>query len=162
MKILAIGAHPDDIEFGCGGTLVNYARAGHKVYLLVITAGECGGDPSERRREQERAAEILTAQEIIWGGYGDTELTPQMNHLIHDIEQVIKRVAPQVTLVNYYEDTHQDHRALAKATISATRYAKTSSFTKGPRPNDFRPAFLWILPPRWMRRSPCSLPIARR
>ena len=44
MNILAIGAHPDDIEFGCGGTLLKYANAGHNVYLLVLSYGSFGGD----------------------------------------------------------------------------------------------------------------------
>ena len=45
MKILAIGAHPDDIEFGCGGTLLRYARKGHDVYLFILTKGDVGAHP---------------------------------------------------------------------------------------------------------------------
>jgi len=43
MNILAIGAHPDDIEFGCGGTLSKYSEKGHKVYMLVLSKGDKGG-----------------------------------------------------------------------------------------------------------------------
>ena len=46
MRILAIGAHPDDIEFGCGGTLIKYARQGHEVFLLVMTEGGGSGEGS--------------------------------------------------------------------------------------------------------------------
>lgn len=141
MRILAIGAHPDDIEFGCGGTLFNYSQGGHEIYLLVMTAGECGGDKSIRRKEQERAAEILSAREVIWGGYRDTELTPHMNAMIHHIERVMKKVTPDLTLVNYYEDTHQDHRSLAKATASATRYARNVLFYEVPTTQRFSPTF---------------------
>ena len=42
MNILAIGAHPDDIEYGCGGALAKYSRLGHQVYLLIMTKGEIG------------------------------------------------------------------------------------------------------------------------
>jgi len=43
MKILAIGAHPDDLEFGCGGTLLKYRQYGHKIFVLVMTSGQKGG-----------------------------------------------------------------------------------------------------------------------
>jgi len=63
VNILAIGAHPDDIEFGCGGTLIKYTRQGHKVYLLVATHGDQGGDGNVRAKELRRSAQIM-------GGYG--------------------------------------------------------------------------------------------
>ena len=69
MKILAIGAHPDDIEFGCGGTLIKYGLKGHDIYLLVMTEGGMGGNQVERRKEQEEAAQLLGARELFWGGY---------------------------------------------------------------------------------------------
>ena len=53
MNILAIGAHPDDIEFGCGGTLLKYAKSGGKISLLILTDGSYGGDPALRKKEQE-------------------------------------------------------------------------------------------------------------
>ncbi|HPM43708.1 MAG TPA: PIG-L family deacetylase, partial [Candidatus Omnitrophota bacterium] len=53
MNILAIGAHPDDIEYGCGGTLLQYANHNHKISLYVVTDGGFGGDPATRRKEQE-------------------------------------------------------------------------------------------------------------
>ena len=52
MNILAIGSHPDDIEFGCGGTLLKYSENGHKVYMLVLSKGDKGGDPEVRQKEQ--------------------------------------------------------------------------------------------------------------
>ncbi len=72
MRILAIGAHPDDIEFGCGGTLIKYARQGHDIFLLVMTEGGGCGDPAIRRQEQERAAQILQVSKLFWGEYPDT------------------------------------------------------------------------------------------
>ncbi len=76
MRILAIGAHPDDIEFGCGGTLIKYARQGHEPFLLVMTDGSGGGDGALRQKEQEASARILRASRLIWGGYPDTALPP--------------------------------------------------------------------------------------
>lgn len=139
MNILAIGAHPDDIEFGCGGTLLKYIRDGHKVYLLVMTEGHRGGQAKQRRTEQKRAAEILKPEEVIWGSYRDTELSPKMNEMVQDIEVILERVQPHLTFVNYDQDTHQDHRALAKAAVSATRYIKNVLFYEGPTSQNFSP-----------------------
>ncbi len=139
MNILAIGAHPDDIEFGCGGTLLKYIRKGHNVYLLVMTEGHKGGQAKLRRMEQKSAAAILKPQEVIWGTYRDTELSPKMNEMVQDIEAILERVQPHFTFVNYDEDTHQDHRALAKAAISATRYVKNVLLYEGPTSQNFSP-----------------------
>ena len=139
MNILAIGAHPDDIEFGCGGTLLKYIRNGHDVYLLVMTEGHRGGPARSRQGEQQRAARILKPKELIWGTYRDTELSPKMNEMVQDIESVLDRIQPQFTFVHYEEDTHQDHRALAKAAVSATRYVKNVLFYEGPTSQNFTP-----------------------
>jgi len=139
MNILAIGAHPDDIEFGCGGTLLKYIRNGHNVYLLVMTEGHKGGQAKQRMAEQHRSAEILKPEEVIWGSYRDTELSPKMNEMVHDIEAILDRVQPHFTFVHYDEDTHQDHRALAKAAVSATRYVKNVLFYEGPTSQNFSP-----------------------
>ena len=67
MRILAIGAHPDDIEAGCGGTLLKYAQNGHRIFLMVMTDGDKGGSSDVRKREQERSAKQLRAEKIFWG-----------------------------------------------------------------------------------------------
>jgi len=72
MNILAIGAHPDDIEFGCGGTLSKYSEKGHKVYMLVLSKGDKGGDSDVRQKEQENSARILRAETLYFGDYKDT------------------------------------------------------------------------------------------
>ena len=139
MNVLAIGAHPDDIEFGCGGTLLKYIRNGHDVFLLVMTEGHKGGQAKLRRSEQQRSSRILKPKELIWGSYRDTELSPKMNEMVQDIEIILDRVNPQFTFVNFEEDTHQDHRALAKATVSATRYVKNVLFYEGHTSQNFTP-----------------------
>lgn len=138
MRVLAIGAHPDDIEFGCAGTLMKYADYGHDVYLFMATDGGMGGVVETRREEAEKAAELIGAREILWGGYRDTEL-PLNNHLIERIEQAIRSVRPSFIFVHHQEDTHQDHRILAQATISATRYIRNVLFYEGPTSVDFSP-----------------------
>jgi len=139
MNILAIGSHPDDIEFGCGGMLIKYARKGHRVYLLVMTEGGQGGDPGVRRAEQERAAAILGARKVLWGDYRDTEI-PAGRPLIHRLEDVVRSVAPDFIFIHYQDDTHQDHRHLASATFSATRYTRNVLCYEGPTTLNFIPS----------------------
>ena len=139
MNILAIGAHPDDIEIGCAGTLIKYKQRGHKVYTLIMTEGQMGAAAEIRRQEQEKSNQIMGIKKTFWGGYVDTKL-PLDSGVIGVIESVIKQVDPVFIFVNYFEDTHQDHRSLAKATISATRYIKNVLFYEVPTTNNFSPS----------------------
>ena len=138
MNILAIGAHPDDIEYGCAGTLIKYAERGHHIYLMVLTSGQEGGKGEIRQQEQKTAAEIMSVQEIFWGGYHDTQI-PLGKELIDKIEEVIATVQPDLILVNHGDDTHQDHRILTQATMSATRYIRNVLFFEVPTTQNFNP-----------------------
>jgi len=138
IDILAIGAHPDDIEFGCGATLAKYARKGCGIYLMVMTRGEKGGDPKERESEQKDAQRLMWAKDIFWGGFDDTVL-PSQNELIQSVEEVIKKVSPRMMFVNYFEDTHQDHRELSKAVNSAARHISNLLYYEGPTTQNFTP-----------------------
>ncbi len=138
MNILAILAHPHDVEFGCGGTLVKYAGKGAYIDLLVMTDGSRGGAARIRRAEQLRAARALGARRVHWGGYRDT-LLPSVRRLIDRIERTLRVVRPDFIFVNYPEDTHQDHRQVARAAVSATRYARNVLFYEGPTTVDFTP-----------------------
>ena len=138
MNILAIGAHPDDIEYGCAGTLIKYAERGHHIYLMVLTSGQEGGSSEIRKQEQENAAELMSVQKIFWGGYHDTQL-PLNKELIEKIEEVLGEVNPDLILVNYGDDTHQDHRILTQATMSATRYVRNVLFFEVPTTQNFNP-----------------------
>lgn len=138
MNILAIGAHPDDIEIGCAGTLIKYRQQGHQVYSLVMTEGQRGGDAAARKMEQERANTAMGIIKTFWGGYLDTEL-PITAEVVATIEAVIRTVHPEKIFVNYFKDTHQDHRNLSQATITATRYIKNVLFYEVPTTHDFSP-----------------------
>ena len=138
MRILAIGAHPDDVEFGCGGTLIKYARQGHDVSLLVMTDGGGGGDGRIRRQEQQAAGEILRISKLYWGEYPDTAI-PLDRESIQRVERVILDVRPDFIFVHSQDDTHQDHRHLSVATITATRYTRNVLFYEGPTTQNFSP-----------------------
>lgn len=138
MNILAIGAHPDDIEFGCGGTLIKYAQKGYNVYLMILTLGQMGGEGKIREKEQLSSCKILKSKEVFFGKYTDTKL-PLDQSVIDSIEKVLKIVNPKFIFVNYFDDTHQDHRHLSQATLSATRYIRNVLFYEVPTTQNFIP-----------------------
>ena len=139
MNILAIGPHPDDIEIGCSGTLIKYAQRGHDVFLLVMTGGEKGGDAGARYEEQIKAAEIIGAKDIFWGGFIDTELPGGGNEIIQLAELYIKKIQPNFIFVNFFEDTHQDHRTVNRSVLSAARYVRNVMFYEVPTTSSFTP-----------------------
>ncbi|WP_138731694.1 PIG-L deacetylase family protein [Modestobacter excelsi] len=122
-RVLAVGAHPDDIELGCGGTLLAHSAAGDAVTMLVMTGGENGpGDDAAvvgRRAEQERAARTLGAG-LLWGGLRDCTLTPDAA-TVAVVERALAETDADVVYVHAPDDSHQDHRATAAATLSAAR-----------------------------------------
>jgi len=138
MNILAIGIHPDDIEFGCGATLIKLAKQRHKVYLFIATEGEVGAKAEVRKNEQEQAAKYVGIKKVFWGGFEDTQV-PVSKELIDKIEAVIKEVKPHTVFFNYPKDIHQDHRAVADCALSATRYVKRVLFYEVPTTQNFEP-----------------------
>lgn len=138
MNILAVGAHPDDIEFGCGGTLIKYTQAGHNVFLFVLSDGSFGGDSAVRIREQKEAVKFMGARDIFLGIFRDTEIVDN-RELILKIEEIIYQVKPDIVFLNYPQDVHQDHRATAQAGVSATRYIKEVLFFEVPTTQHFEP-----------------------
>lgn len=136
MKILVIGSHPDDFEFGCGGTLIKFSQKA-KIFVLVMSKGDVGGDPKVRSEEQKKVCDFLKA-ELIWGGFKDTKI--ELNKkLIDAIEYVIKNIHPDLIFTHYLHDTHQDHRNVSEATITATRYIRNVLFYEAPSSIDFSP-----------------------
>jgi LmbE family N-acetylglucosaminyl deacetylase len=138
LKILALGAHPDDIEYGCGGTFIKFARRGEEIYFMVLTKGEFGGDAEVRQKEQEEAMKFMGVKKIFWGGYKDTEL-PNERIIISDIDRVISEINPNEVYVNYIDDIHQDHRTLAECTLAATRYVRRVFFYEDYTSVNFEP-----------------------
>jgi LmbE family N-acetylglucosaminyl deacetylase len=138
LNVLAIGAHPDDIEYGCGGMLAKYARRGHAVHMFVASDGSRGGRASVRRREQAESKQILGVRKVFWGHYRDTEV-PLSRKLIVRLEEVIHEVKPRMIFVNSPDDTHQDHRHLAQCTLSATRYVPNFLLYEVPSTVNFTP-----------------------
>jgi LmbE family N-acetylglucosaminyl deacetylase len=121
--VLAVGAHPDDIELGCSGTLARHKAVGDKVYLLVLTKGEASGDINVREDECRKAAKLLNADRLFFGGLRDTKVHDG-RETINVIEKVVVEVKPDIIYAPSCKDTHQDHRNAGYATLSAGRRCK--------------------------------------
>jgi N-acetylglucosamine malate deacetylase 1 len=126
MNILAVGAHPDDIEFGCAHVLIQEARKGHRVKLLVLSRGEAASSGSAEGREAEsRAAAKLMGAEIAFldfGGDCHIERTPE-NAFKLAVE--IRGFQPDIVLAPHTEeDQHPDHAAVGHLMRDACRFAR--------------------------------------
>ena len=138
MKILAVGAHPDDLEYGCAGTLIRHVRRGDRVFLAIATDGSQGGEPEVRRAEQLAAAKIIGAEDVFFLDYVDTRFECNRESIMK-IEEVVKRVDPDTVYTHYGEDTHQDHREIARAVVPAARSVPDLLFFEGLSSRDFNP-----------------------
>jgi len=138
ISVLAIGAHPDDIEYGCAATLSRFAERGDDVYAHVLTDGRCGGDIITRKKEQMKSASLMGIKEVFWGNYEDTKL-PFQDSIIKDIQTIVDKVKPQFVFIHDPNDTHQDHRYVTSCAISATRYVYNVLLYEGPSTVHFNP-----------------------
>ena len=130
MRVLGVGAHPDDLEVHAGGTLARYARDGHEVFLAVCTDGAAGHlrIPPEhlaqiRKREFTQAAEAIGAQ-AHWMGEPDGFLFENEQTRVKMME-IIRWANPDVIITHYPEDYHPDHRAASRIVFGASFMATT-------------------------------------
>ncbi|KQP65292.1 PIG-L deacetylase family protein [Nocardioides sp. Leaf285] len=137
-RVLAIGAHPDDVEIGCGATLLRHAAQGHPVSVLTLSRGAVGGPREERRREAVAAATAMSA-ELLMADLPDTRLE-EAHEMIGLIEAVIASVSPTTVYVHSAADNHQDHRAVhAAAVIAARRVPQLFCYQSPSSRNGFAP-----------------------
>lgn len=139
MKVLAIGAHPDDLEYGCAGTLIKHVQRGDEVYMMIITDGAAGGESTLRAQEQREAAKIIGARDVFFGGYPDTEFECHRESIMK-IEKVVRQVQPDTVYTHFGEDTHQDHRQIARAVVPAARSVPNLLFFEGLSSQQFLPS----------------------
>lgn len=136
--VLAIGAHPDDVEIGVGGTLAGHAHAGDEITILTLSRGALGGDADNRQQESLAAAELLGAR-LFLKDLADTEISSG-GPTVRLIEEVVREVKPTIVYTHSVHDRHQDHRAVAESTLVATREVGTVTCYQSPSSTiDFRP-----------------------
>jgi bacillithiol biosynthesis deacetylase BshB1 len=126
VDVLAIAAHPDDVELTCGGTLTKLKRRGYRIGIVDLTRGEMGtrGTPEIRAREAKRAAEILGAEFREALDLGDGGLRRGREEELAVID-VIRREKPRIVFTPYPEDRHPDHRRAGQLVTDACYYAGT-------------------------------------
>lgn len=125
LRVLAVGAHPDDVEIYCGGTLARFALAGHHVMMAYATNGDKGHlriPPAElaviREREARAAAAVIGA-EVFWMGFPDGELfyDRQTREAFIDL---LRQARPDLILTHWLEAYHPDHVATGQLAFSAS------------------------------------------
>ena len=139
MNILAIGAHPDDIELGCGGLLIKAARQGHEVFMYTLTRGAASGDPEQRTNELVQSGKFIGAKALWIDNFEDTKLNASNSELINHIEFFINKADPDVIVTHSLGDVHHDHRAVASSTIEAGRFIPNIMSYEIPLTKDFKP-----------------------
>src|SRR5512143_1691772 len=124
VDVLAIAAHPDDVELTCGGTLVQFKARGKKFGIVDLTGGEMGtrGTSETRRREAERAAEILGAEFRETLDFGDGGLAVSRENELLSMD-VSRREKPRLVLTPYPDDRHPDHARAGRFVTDAAFYA---------------------------------------
>jgi N-acetylglucosamine malate deacetylase 1 len=126
MNILAVGPHPDDIEFGCAPILIKEVRRGNQVNMLVLSRGEAGsaGTPEGRERESRKAAETMGAAVDFLDFEGDCHLKYTPENAFR-IAAEIRKIKPAIVLAPHpQENQHPDHAVAGKLVRDACRFAR--------------------------------------
>jgi len=128
-NVLAVGAHADDVDIGCGGTVALHAKKGDNVIILVMAEssytyydGRVLRTKEEGEIEEKNAAKILGAKLINLGF--ETKKVPYSAESIEAINEIIDKYNIDIIYTHWYHDTHQDHRRTTQAVLSAGRYVK--------------------------------------
>src|SRR3954469_17102075 len=108
--VLALGAHPDDLELGCGATLAKLSARGVAVHAVIFSDGKQGGSPGFDRTAESRAAlQALGAASVTQHDFRDTCLHEALNDLIACTEDHASKLAPDRVYTMFHLDRHQDH-----------------------------------------------------
>ena len=128
-NVLAVGAHADDVEIGCGGTVALHTQRGDKVIILIMAEsaytyydGRVLRTEEEWKTEEARGAEVLGAKLINLGF--KTKEVPYSRESIESINRVIDEYNIDMIYTHWYHDSHQDHRRTTQSVLSAGRYVK--------------------------------------
>ena len=131
-SLLAFGAHPDDIEYGCGGVIARETQAGRKAHFVVCSKGEAGtnGTAEARAAESVEAARILGASIEFIELDGDSHLELRAAHAIK-LAAIIRRERPSTVLAtSCVENQHPDHARLGQLVRDAARMARYGGLTE--------------------------------
>lgn len=110
LDVLAIAAHPDDVELSCGGTLLKMAKLGYKTGILDLTGGEMGtrGTPETRAKEAAKSAKLLRVSYRGTLGVPDSDVQPSRQQKLR-LASAIRELRPKTVILPYWEARHPDH-----------------------------------------------------
>lgn len=138
-RVLAIGAHPDDVEIGVGGLLLSHRHAGDAVAIMTMSHGQRGGDRALRAAESRRAADVIGAR-LYLEDLEDTRI-PVSDPTVGLIEAVIGEFEPTIVYTHTIHDLHQDHRSVNRAALVAARKVPNLYCYESPSATvEFKPA----------------------
>lgn len=143
-RALVIGAHPDDVELGCGGTLAKLAKKKWRITALVLTKGEVlssnGGQ--DRVEEAKKALSLLGVSDIRFSDFRDTKVYEDLKEVIELIQTLVTHLSPQRVYVPSREDNHQDHQAAYQAAMAAANKTvpQVLGYETPSTPASFRPS----------------------
>jgi len=152
--LIAFGAHPDDIEVGCGGLIIKLYKRGYKIGLVILTQGEMGtgGTPEIRNKEVQNAAEIMGADILAHLDLGDCKLQDDFESRLI-VAEIMRKHKPSMVIAPWWKgghgkrQSHPDHLACGQIVMNAVNFA---TFNK--LPIDFpahrvKALFHYMLPP---------------
>ena len=139
LDLLAVGAHPDDVEISCGGTVALAAAQGLAAGILDLTQGDLStnGTPAERAAEAEEAAEILGVRGRWNAALPDGGISDRDPKQVEAVVAVLRRVRPRILLTHFPRDRHPDHVAASHLLERAWYLAGLRRYAPGPAP--YRP-----------------------
>ncbi len=154
-RVLAIGAHPDDVEIFCGGTLAKFAKQGVKVTFMTVTNGDKGSfEKSVDEIIKMRKQECISAGKIInanWIGLGFSDAKLIWNEKLHiKMIQAIQQVNPDLIITHPPKDYHSDHEEVSKTVTKASFFVTCPQFVKNAKVAD-------KVPPVYFMDSMCGV-----
>ena len=150
LDVLAVAAHPDDVELSVGGTLIKLAEMGYRTGVLDLTRGESGtrGTPEVRAEEASRAAQVLGLAVRENLDLGDAHVWLSEKSRTRMV-RVLRRLRPRVVLTQHWEDPHPDHAHASQIVREAAHVAGLAKYDADAGQERFRPAGLaYFLFPR--------------
>ncbi|HUT56251.1 MAG TPA: PIG-L family deacetylase [Phycisphaerae bacterium] len=141
LRVLAVGAHPDDLELLCGGTLARYAELGHQVVMVHLLNGDKGHyklssyEVAKTRAAEAQAAGAVIGAEVLTLGIPDCELVADLATRRRVID-LIRQVRPDVVITHAPNDYMADHTAASRLVCDATFFSTVPLLATQHKPND--------------------------
>lgn len=153
LDVLAVGAHPDDAEIGCGGFLIKMKKLGYRTGVIHLTLGEMGsrGDAKIRAAEIDRAAEVMGLDHVEVLGLKDCQVTDDHESRLK-MAEALRRVKPKMILGPYWQGTpgrglgHSDHLACGNLVLHGANFAHLAKLPISGEPHAAQKVLHYFLP----------------